>query len=214
MPDQDDWRVRAEVADHAAGQHLLARMREHRLEDHAEEDVVHDAQHVLSHRVVLTHDGPCIFAYASDRAAAEAAQRTLSRSLEQHGLEGSVTLSRWHPVEERWEDADAPLPETPAELAVERETLREQERRDSERLGLPEWEVRVAFPSHRETVEFARRLASEGVPCLRRWRFLLIGAESEADASELAQRIQRDAPTDARVLTEGSAAVAYSETQF
>jgi hypothetical protein len=209
--EHDDWRVAVEVADHATGQHLLGRVREHRLEAHAEEEVLGDVEHLLAHRVVLSHDGPRIFAYAATRSAADAAQRALIRFLDQHGLQGTVTLNRWHPVEERWEDADVPLPETSEALASESERLRDQERRDSERIGVPEWEVRVEFPTHRETVEFAQRLRAEGLPCLRRWRFLLIGAESEADAAELAQRIQREAPSDARVLTEGSAAIAYSE---
>src|SRR5204863_116014 len=85
-----------------------------------------------------------------------------------------VSLHRWHPVEERWEAADAPLPQTLEEERAEHARREEEEREESREQGYPEWEVRLTLPNHREARALADRLESEGIPLVRLWRHLLI----------------------------------------
>jgi hypothetical protein len=62
--------------------------------------------------------------------------------------------------------------------------------------------VRAELPSHRATVEFADRLESEGIQVHRRWKFLLVGASTEDEATALAERITAEAPEGTRVEAE------------
>jgi hypothetical protein len=55
--------------------------------------------------------------------------------------------------------------------------------------------VRLELPSHDDTRELAERLEHEGLPVIARWRYLLVGADSEDDARELATRLQEEAPS-------------------
>ena len=55
--------------------------------------------------------------------------------------------------------------------------------------GQPGWEVHVQLRWHRQAVELAERLQAEGHPVIRRWRYLVLGANNEDDASALAGAI-------------------------
>ncbi|MDR3031539.1 MAG: hypothetical protein LBV78_00240, partial [Kitasatospora sp.] len=48
-------------------------------------------------------------------------------------------------------------------------------------------------------VELAERLQSEGHPVIRRWRYVVLGAENEDEARDLAQAVQKEAPATASV---------------
>ena len=48
-------------------------------------------------------------------------------------------------------------------------------------------------------VALADKLRSEGRTVIRRWKFLVVGANNEDDARELAEQIRREAPPDATV---------------
>jgi hypothetical protein len=50
----------------------------------------------------------------------------------------------------------------------------------------------------------ADKLRSEGRAVVRRWKFLVVGANNEDEARELAEQIGRDAPPDATVRAEHS----------
>ena len=65
------------------------------------------------------------------------------------------------------------------------------------------WEVRLELPSHGRTRELADRLEQDGLHVIRRWTFLLVGADSEDDARELAERLRNEAP-DAAIQVEPS----------
>jgi hypothetical protein len=149
-------------------------------------------------RVALTRDGERVYAYAADRAGAEAAEAAICQVLEEEGVHAQVALQRWHHVEERWEDPGAP--EVPP---AEREALTREERAQSAEWG-SEWEVRVDLGSHAEAKRLTERLRDEGLPVWRGWHFLVVGAASEADAEALAARIRAEAPKDARVQAEGA----------
>jgi hypothetical protein len=54
-------------------------------------------------------------------------------------------------------------------------------------------------------------LTAEGVPNVRRWKYLLIGAADEDSANALAERLRREAGPNATVTAEGSGQAAYEE---
>ena len=72
--------------------------------------------------------------------------------------------------------------------------------------------MRVGTSSHRETLELAEKLRAEGIPCLRRWRYLLIGVADEDAASKLADRVRTLVPADATVEVEASIRTVEAET--
>jgi hypothetical protein len=155
-------------------------------------------------RLAVTHDGGDIFVYSDSLASARRARSELEAAMSRGGIAGQAQVSRWHPIEERWEDADAPLPTTPEAAAAEHERLEAEEDRQSREYGHPEWEVRVTLPGREEARELAERLEAEGIPVARRWHHLLIGANDEDQARELADRVQAEAPAGARLEVEGS----------
>jgi len=59
--------------------------------------------------------------------------------------------------------------------------------------------VRIELPDHAETVGLAERLEEEGIPVVRRHRYLLVGAATEGDAAALAERLRLEAPEGAHV---------------
>ena len=201
----DDWRMTIEVAGEHGGLGLLEAMRETRAEN--------EARRRLGDRVAVSADGPRLFLYADTEAAAREAARLVGEVLERHDLQAVGShVARWHPVEERWEDAGEPLPATEDERRAEHE---EAEARDAERTedqGFAEWEVRAELPSHAETVAFAERLEGERLPVVRRWTYLLIGAATEDDAHALAERVRAEAPQGTRVEAELSGAAVWRAT--
>ena len=193
--DDNDWRVTVRL--HAGGQ--AGKAAEH-LSAHRVEDEVHDR---LGGRVILGADGgDDLFLYTHSQDAAAAAQQSVSELLSGHGLGADYTVERWHPVAEEWEPADVPLPGTAAEVQAEHEELDAEETSESVTSGVALFEVRVQLPSHRESVALAARLAAEGYSVVRRWRFLVVGANNEDQAKEFAARIRQDAPAGAVITTE------------
>ena len=111
---------------------------------------------------------------------------------------------RWHPLEERWEDASAPLPATEAERSAEHARLEELETEESQQAGHAEWEVRITLPTHHDARAFAERLRSEGIPVKQLWRHMLVGANDEDDAAALAARLRTEAPAGSEITAEGN----------
>jgi len=198
----DDWRIRATLtSDSRASElgELLGR------------GVDHDLATTAGERVIVSVDDHCMFLYASTREQAERASETLTKLAGDRGWEITTELRRWHPTAEEWKDPDAPLPSTDAAVEQEHAELIERERLESTRLGFSEYEVRVGCPSHRDTVALAHRLRSEGIPYLRRWRYLLVGATDEESAAALAKRLSGEVPADCTVTTEASLAAVNAE---
>jgi hypothetical protein len=192
----DEWRVEVKLGDEAHGLSLGERLRAHDLDD--------EARDRLGRRVIVTRDGPELFLYSGDEPAAREAERVVGELLAAHELAGEVTVTRWHPDEQAWKDASVPLPRTEEERRRERERLEASEARELAEQGEYDWEVRVELPGHRETVELSDRLRDQGLHVVRRWRYLLVGALTEADAHELAERILTDAPSGARARIEAN----------
>ena len=66
------------------------------------------------------------------------------------------------------------------------------------------WEVVIDVPHVRSTLPLARKLQDEGLPVKRRFRYLLIGADSEDDAVELGKRLEAEVPDEAQVGIRGN----------
>jgi hypothetical protein len=172
---------------------LTERLREHSVED--------DVRDRLGGRVSVSGGGEHVFLYTDSAAAAAEAEQVVRSLVGERGLEAGFAVDRWHPIEERWEDASKPLPATDSERAAEHETLEAAEEAQSQASGLADWEVRVDLPSHREAAALADRLEAEGRKPIRRWKYLIVGAGSEDEARALAKSIQEDA-ADAQVTVE------------
>jgi hypothetical protein len=190
----DDWRVKITFKDDAHIRRTAELLREHQATE--------EARRRLGNRIVVSHDGGKLFLYAGSENAAREAEQLVRDVLTRLQADADFTLSRWHPTEEEWEDAGAPLPETAKTRNAEHERLIAEETKDSLACGYDLWEVRVDVATHRAAVELATRLQAEGYRVIRRWKFLALGAENEDVASDLAKAVRRDAPADATVQTE------------
>jgi hypothetical protein len=194
----DEWRVEVDLDDERHGLTLGERLRSLDLDD--------EARRRLGDRVIVTRDGSKMFLYAETEDQAREAQRVARDLLAAEELTADTTLTRWHPDEDAWKDASAPLPQTDEERATERE------RREHEAESQPsppwayQWEVRAHLPTHRDTVELGKLLSEEGIEVRRRWRYLLVGVPTEERAGDLAERIRREAPegTEVEVGTAGA----------
>jgi hypothetical protein len=207
----DDWRVTITLHDQAQASGVR-----HALNEHEVEDEVRDR---LGGRIVVgggETDG-VIFLYASSRDAAHEAERVVRQILQAHALEADFAVDRWHPLEERWEDEDVPLPTTDAARQLEHERLEGNEAAESEELEAALWEVRVELASHQDAVALAERLeaqSSDLVPgwtfsVRRRWKYLLIGADNEDQAKAIGEKVQAQLPPGATLHVEPSGALTW-----
>jgi hypothetical protein len=193
--DGNDWRVTVRL--HEAGQAGRAAAT---LSAHNVEREVHQR---LGGRVMVgTDGGDELFLYTHTQDAAAAARESVGKLLASHGLKADYTVERWHPVEEEWEPAGVALPATASGLAAERSKLDAEETRESLAAGVALFEVRVQLPSHHDAVALAARLHAEGYSVVRRWRFLVVGANNEDQVAEFAAKIGQEAPAGAVVTTE------------
>ncbi len=186
----DDWRVTVTLPDEADVKQAVRSVRE------AEED----SSRRLGHRIAVSEDGRTIFLYAGTEDAAREAERVVREVLAERQLTASFALDRWHPIEQEWEDASVPLPQTAEEQQAEHERRVAAETQESLATGEAEWEVIVDMPSRHEAVKLAERLEAEGRPVFRRWRFVFVGTSNEDEARELAQVIAQQVPPNASVI--------------
>jgi hypothetical protein len=199
----DDFRIVVEFEEEEHGLHFGRRLGERQFEKEVREQ--------LGEGVMVTRDGPHVFLYTSTPDQAEAARRTVQQVLDEDQTPATVSpVFRWHPTEERWEDAAKPLPQTGEEASAEHERWEDQQADEVRELGYAEWEVRVDLPSHRDAVEFAERLEADGItPITRRWKYVLIGTATDDDAQALADRLRTQVPEGATVRAEPSAAIEW-----
>jgi hypothetical protein len=207
--DVDDWRVTVTLHGKGSASSLREVLHAHEVDE--------EVRGRLGNRVVVSDGDGVVFLYTNTRGAAREAERVVRELLLAHDLGAEFAIDRWHPVEERWEDERARLPRTEAERQAEHERLEADEIAESEELGAALWEVRVELGSHREAVSLAEHLAAESEALLpgwtcsvqRRWKYLLIGADTEDQAEEIADRLQRELPPGATIHVEPSGAIAW-----
>jgi hypothetical protein len=199
----DDWRVQIDGREGGEATPVVAGLDAAELE--------HDLSDAFHDKVIVSRDDQRVFLYAGTREQAERARDLVAKLARENGWGVEVELSHWHPAAEAWEDPDKPLPSTDAALVAEHEELIAAERQTLEETGEPEFEVRVDLPSHRDAARFAELLRAEGLPAVRRWKYLVVGAADEDSAKALAARLEGEAPAGSRVSAEVSGSVAYAE---
>jgi hypothetical protein len=199
----DEWRLRVSLHELGHVHQLTERLDASELE--------HDLETSFHDRLAVSRDGDELFCYAGSREQAEGAKELVRSLAAQHGWGADLELTRWHESAEQWEDPDVPLPQADAERAAEHKQLVQREREELQERGYPEFEVRVDFRSRHDAAAFAEKLRQEGLPSVRRWKHLVIGATDEDSANALAERIRREADPGTTVVAEGSGRVAYDE---
>ncbi len=187
----DEWRVEVVLDDDDGGQSLSERLHRLQLDD--------EARKRLGGSVIVSRDGNRLFLYAWHEESAREAERVVRELMDEDNLSGEVRLVRWHPAADEWLPADQPLPESEKELDAEEEQHALAGKRAGRESGSYPWEVVIDLPDLRSTREFAHRLEEEGLPVKRRWKYLLVGADTEDAAVELGQRLEGEAPEGARV---------------
>lgn len=199
----DDWRVQIDAPEE--GQALLLIEGLEAGEDgHELGDAFHD-------RVIVSREGARLFLYGGSRQQVEAARDYVAKLAAKNGWDIDADLKHWHHEAEQWEDPDLPLPEGDAARLAEHEQLVAAERKAVEEGAPPQWEVRVDLPSHGDAARFEELLRAEGVPAVRRWKYLVVGAADEDTARQLATQLEGEAPQGSTVTVEGSAEAVYDE---
>ena len=194
MTDSTDWRVTISLT----GQEHFEPARQ----SFSEREVEQDVRQKLGRNIVVGAGDSQIFLYAGTELAATEAERTAREVLGQLGIEAEFALDRWHPVEEEWQSPDVAMPQTEAERQAEHQRLEDAESADSVAAGSAMWQARIELESHREAVALAHKLQAEGYPVVRRWKFLIVGANNDDDAKALAEHIRQEAPPGAQVSAE------------
>jgi hypothetical protein len=193
----EDWRVTITLDEDEHARHVVEALHER--------DVRQELRDELGNRVAVSRDGSTVFLYADTRRAAEAAQRALLEVVDENGGRGRPHLDRWHPIEERWEDASVPLPHTEEARRAEQERADADDDATSIETGVAQWEVRIELGSPEDASALARELENTGRSVVRRSTFLLVGANDRDDATDLA----RDLEARGRVHVEPSTGVAW-----
>jgi hypothetical protein len=164
---RDDWRLRIELGEDAAGG-LLSRLglvdsRAHELAEELEDE-----------RLAVTQDGGTVFVYADSSLQLESARKLIEAELaEEHIEPARIVEEHWLADEARWDDE--PLPHF-----TDDETLA---------AGYAPWEVRIPCRNHEAARELADRLEGEGYGVIRRWSYVIAGTATREDAQQLAQRL-------------------------
>ena len=164
----DEWRIRIELPDEAGAQDFLGRL------GLRQSDAEELADELREHRLAVSRDDDTVFVYAATGMQAEQAARIVESELNDQGLTPSrfVTES-WLHDEERWDDE----PEQPN---AEEELLQR---------GYAPWEVRVEAGSLREAHDLAEQLRAEGYDVSRTFTYVIAGARSREEATDLARRV-------------------------
>jgi len=178
----DDWRIRIDLEEeHAEG--LLERLG---LDLGSEARKL--AEELEGRRLVVSRDDDTIFVYGGSSAEAERARDIIEAELQATGAQGRVgPIEHWLADEDRWDD------EAPQEFEAEQEVLKE---------GLSPWEVRLEAGSPEEAETLAAKLAADGYSVVRRYRFVLVGADSGEEARELAKRLHGEAEASGELVYE------------
>ena len=182
----EDWRVEVELNDDEHGYSVGERLRAMDLDEEARER--------LGEGAIVTRDGSKLFVYTATGAEAEAAAGVVRELVDAERLTAEIRTTRWHPVEEAWEDAAEPLPRTVEERDQELEERDERELREVQAGEGYDWRVHVRAPDRSAAARLEEQLHGEGLKVGRRWRYLTIGALTEEHAEEIAARVQGELP--------------------
>jgi hypothetical protein len=196
VADSSDWRVTISLTDPEHVERARQSFSEHKVEE--------DVHRSLGRNIVVGAGDGQIFLYAGTENAARQAEQVARGVLAEDGIDAEFALHRWHPIEEEWESPDVALPRTEAERQAEHQRLEDAETADSVARGSAQWQARVELPTHRDAVAMATKLQEEGRTVVRRWKFLLVGANNEDDAQTIAEQLRSEAPPGATVTAEAA----------
>lgn len=203
----EEYRVEVELEDPEQGYSTEQRIRALDLDDVARER--------LGSTVMVTRDESRLFLYATSEEKAREAERVVRELVAADELTAEIHVTRWHPLAEVWKDSSIQLPASGEEEAAELAAREAEEAREAEIEGEYDWHVVVHAPGRGEAIDLADRLAAEGLPVRRRWRYVTVGVLTEARAGELAERLRSELPEDADVRIEVDLSdVARSPLQF
>src|SRR5579862_3130874 len=178
---RDDWRLRIEV-DEGDAPSLLERL------GLVETDADELARDLGESKLAVTHDEDTVFVYAETSLELEPAKALVQRELDD--LEKppkEIVGQHWLASEDRWDSEPAGPGEDEEVLAA----------------GYAPWEVRIPCRNHQAARGLADRLESEGYGVVRRWRYVIAGCSSEADANELAERLHGEVEPGGDLVYEG-----------
>jgi hypothetical protein len=189
---EDEFRVEVELDDDEHGYSFGERLRALNLDD--------DARERLGSGAMVTRDGSQLFLYTASERDAREAERVMRDLVSADELTADIAVTRWHPVEEAWKDASLPPVTTPDAERAEYAAREAAELHEAREEGSFDWQV-VAHLSARDlAAELEARLARDGIPVKRRWRYVVVGVATEERARDLADRLQVDFPeADVRV---------------
>jgi hypothetical protein len=180
---RDDWRLRIELDDEAAGG-FATRL------GLVDSEAGELADELRDRRLAVTHDGPTVFVYAGSPSGLDAARKAIDAELAELELAPlAIVAEHWLQGEERWDDETAG-PDPDAELLAE---------------GYAPWEVRIPCRDHAAARELASRLEADGYGVVRRWRYVIAGCASKAQAEELASRVQGEVEAGGELVWETGA---------
>ena len=178
----DDWRIRIDLEEGRAESTLG------RLGLDLSFEARKLAEDLEGRRLVVSRDDETLFVYAGSRAEAEQARDIIDAELRETGAEGRVgSIEHWLAEEDRWDD------EAPEEFKPEQEVLKE---------GLSPWEVRLEADTPEAAETLAAKLATDGYSVVRRYRYVLVGADSEEAARELAKKLHGEVEASGELVYE------------
>lgn len=190
----DEWRVEVDLEDEEHGYSLSEKVRSLDLDEEVEKR--------LGGGIIVTRDGPRFFLYAATEDSARAAEGLVNGALAADALSATVSVTRWHPIEEAWRDASIPLPRTEEEEEAERARHELAEEREARAEGSFDWRVKVGVHHRRDAIELERQLVSQGLSVRRRFHYLTIDAPTEERANEIGLAVQELAPEGASIWVE------------
>ena len=178
----DDWRIRVDLEEGRAESTL------ERLGLDLSFEARKLAEDLEGRRLVVSRDDETLFVYAGSRAEAEQARDIIDAELRETGAEGRVgSIEHWLAEEDRWDD------QAPEEFKAEQEVLKE---------GLSPWEVRLEADTPEAAETLAAKLATDGYNVVRRYRYVLVGADSEEAARELAKKLHGEVEASGELVYE------------
>jgi hypothetical protein len=178
----DDWRIRVDLEEGRAENTL------ERLGLDLSFEARKLAEDLEGRRLVVSRDDETLFVYAGSRAEAERARDIIEAELRETGAQGRVgSIEHWLAEEDRWDD------EAPQEFKAEQEVLKE---------GLSPWEVRLEADTPEAAETLAAKLSADGYSVVRRYRYVLVGADSEEAARELAKRLHGEVEASGELVYE------------
>jgi hypothetical protein len=178
----DNWRIKIELEEGRAESML------ERLGLDLSFEARQLAEELEGRRLVVSRDENTVFIYAGSRPEAERARVVVEAELRELGAEGRVgPIEHWLNEQDRWDDE--PLQEFEAEQDVLEQ-------------GLSPWEVRLEVGSPDEAEALAEKLAADGYSVVRRHTYVLVGAASEDEARELAERLHGEPEASGELVYE------------